>query len=960
MIYKEHLIEIWVNGQKLELEDQESINIRFNTVLQDPTKISSTQAEYSFSFDVPATPKNNTIFDYANNLDKLNKFHQRFSADVYADGTLIFSGTLIINKYVNKTYNLNLVSVKTYSLEDIFGNSMMCDLDWKIPFSGASTVNSTNGKLNTDVFFPLVSYGVFQKSPETEWGDQRTYTSKFDFDQYNRWYVEDFYPSPRMIDALKKCFEHKGYTVGGDIFANPILDQIYMSTNLADGQSPDYNVGNPLFGKVSFNVSWTSNGVGYVQDLNYPYYPITGYIDLAHSEPVVYEPVFNFESIQVYDMLSGGTVTMSGASYMYQPDEHVIIIPADGFYKIDMIAYAIRLNNATTQMTAKQTVREWNGNIGTLNLSHEEKDIQFYPNFYTTTPLEIALVRNYDDNYELIKGRNNCEIHDGYPEHETEAGREGQPSNYSSYYGCFPHEKLGNMYWLFGMPTKPNDLCNGTDFYVMDSAFGYVPQYNEIMAYDQVVSPCFIAGMTTMGNRNGGGTSAVMKNGYSWSHMSSTKNEAFYKQGGYYKVDISSDWTQITSARTSLNYNEYNYAPSSSIDGNNAYQTGAVHCCVYLNKNDRIQLLGIHRDYETMDSTQVSYSTTVQMNVNIEAISDDTYFNLKQKGFNYNSPIDFDTDLNIGNFFNKEKKMSEWVQNIIDAFNFEVLQNGNTITINTKKKSNTNLITAVDIDNRTYAENAEASMIEYPRSMAVKYKIDGEEWGFERSAVEAAGGEESILDEKDWQKYANSGYTIINLNDDNYVTNTSDKNLQFSYTWYDTFHWYAVNSSFQKTSDTPVDIRIPVISKFSYMIDGYDYEESMKHDGYGLAQRFWFRDTRGTNQYVWTRTYPPEQIFIYEPQPIYTNYRDVYFALSYKLHDGTIDRTLLTEYFNTNAYLSSNYVKLDVYLSPDEYNRIKMGALVRFDSDLYYPIELSAYDPSGTNPTELKLMKKVN
>ena len=117
MIYKEHLIEIWVNGQKLELEDQESINIRFNTVLQDPTKISSTQAEYSFSFDVPATPKNNTIFDYANNLDKLNKFHQRFSADVYADGTLIFSGTLIINKYANKTYNLNLVSVKKTSLE---------------------------------------------------------------------------------------------------------------------------------------------------------------------------------------------------------------------------------------------------------------------------------------------------------------------------------------------------------------------------------------------------------------------------------------------------------------------------------------------------------------------------------------------------------------------------------------------------------------------------------------------------------------------------------------------------------------------------------------------------------------------------------------------------------------------------------------------------------------------------
>ena len=63
MIYKEHLLELWVNGNKVELEDQKSLNMRFNNVLFDPTKISSTQAEYSFEFELPATPKNNTIFD---------------------------------------------------------------------------------------------------------------------------------------------------------------------------------------------------------------------------------------------------------------------------------------------------------------------------------------------------------------------------------------------------------------------------------------------------------------------------------------------------------------------------------------------------------------------------------------------------------------------------------------------------------------------------------------------------------------------------------------------------------------------------------------------------------------------------------------------------------------------------------------------------------------------------------
>ena len=128
MIYKEHLIEIWVNGNKLELEDQQSINMRFNNVLFDPTKITSTAAEYSFEFDVPATPKNNKVFDYANSLDKLNKFHQRFNAEVYADGMLVFSGTLVVNNYKGMKYEVNLVSVKNKSLDDVFGDSVMCDL----------------------------------------------------------------------------------------------------------------------------------------------------------------------------------------------------------------------------------------------------------------------------------------------------------------------------------------------------------------------------------------------------------------------------------------------------------------------------------------------------------------------------------------------------------------------------------------------------------------------------------------------------------------------------------------------------------------------------------------------------------------------------------------------------------------------------------------------------------------
>ena len=364
--------------------------------------------------------------------------------------------------------------------------------------------------------------------------------------------------------------------------------------------------------------------------------------------------------------------------------------------------------------------------------------------------------------------------------------------------------------------------------------------------------------------------------------------------------------------------------------------------------------MAVQREYHTVIGNSVAYSTTSNVNLKITAASPRSYYQLKADNYNYTSPTEFDELLNIPNFFNNETKVSDWVQNIADAFNLEIVQSGNNVMINTRKHLDSPILAAVDIDDRVNYSEAEAKMIEYPKSMAVKYKIDLDEWGAERSAVEANGGDESILNTDEWKKYVDSGFTNIMLNDDSYVTTTSDKNLQFSYTWYQNFNWYAVNNKFQKTSDTPVRLRIPCISKYSYMIDGYDYEESMKHDGYSLSQRFWFKPSN-SGCYVYTRTYPPEMVMLYEPKNMYTNYQDVYLNLSYK----DTEPSLLSVFFNINAYLASNYVEIDVYLTADEYNRIRNGSLVHFDEDLYIPVEISGYDPSGNNPTTLRIMKKV-
>lgn len=994
MIYKEHYIELFVNGHQIDLEDQKSLNMRFNNVLYDPTKISSTPAEYSFEFEVPATPNNNKIFDYANNFSKLNKFHQRYNAEVYADGTIIFNGTITLNSFKGNKYQVNLVSVKIYSLDDIFGDMTMNDIKWEMPFEGGGSAQYSmdwyNATTSPDAVFPLIGYGVFQKGPVNPDDSVPEYTSKYIIDQYNRWYVESFYPSHNLLKCVKKAFETKGYNVMGDVFNDPYLKEIYASVNLADGQVPMYNLGNPKFGNVEISASITTNGTGYEQELHFPYYRV--YAVGATSEGITSQTEYNYSSIQIYDILaSGNTPTVASASYMYQPNEHLIVIPADGWYKIEMTANSTL--NTTGTITAKQFV------VDMIEREMSEVDLDLPVGFGEITPIEIQLVRNYSDNIELIKGKHNKKYNNGNPldEYYYISGRRYE--NVVEWDTCFPHEDLYNSI----LPTEKNDLTlrnthtglggrrtseasnvtqdedgnwtSGNDDTSASGNFsgyrgnragtrgdretfggssrnygtgkmGYVYNDRELMAYDQAVSNSFICGLSSMSN----GVPSVMKNGYSWSPMTSIKNEVFAPVIGYSFMTRDND--TISYSSTTHNHNTYINTPISYCNTTNTSMNGYVSCMVWLNKDDILNLVAIQRGYENVAGNNVNYSTTTNVNLKITAFSDRTYDMLKAAHTNrYDAPIEFSDKLNLANFLNKEKKVSEWIQNVIDAFNIELVQSGNNVFLNTAKKNNSNVMVAVDIDNRVDVSNSESSIIEYPRSMAVKYKIDSDEWGAERSAVEAAGGDESILNTDEWKKYINSGYTIIELNDDSYVTTTSDKSLQFSYTWYQGYNWFPVNENFELASGAPpTPIRTPAISKYSYMIDGYDYAESMKHDGYGLTQRLWFRPT-STECYVYTRTYPAERVQIYTPRNEYNGLN-----LSYK----DTERSLLTDYFNIGAYLSANYIEIEVYLNPTEYDRIKGGSLVHVDSDLYIPVEIEGYDPSGNNPTTLKLMKKVN
>ena len=930
MLQSNSTLDIIVNGQMVDILDRSSINLRINSVIYNPTEIKSKQAEYSFSFNLPTTPNNNRIFDYANELSKLNKFKNIYNCEVYVDGDLIFNGSLRISSIKKGFYNVNLVSIKINTLEDIFGDMTMNEIDWKIPFESVGSINTYNADLDSEVFFPLVSYGVFQKSPSSSnFSDIENYTSKFVFDKSNRWYYETFNPSMSLLGIVRRAFEQKGYKVEGNIFEDDIVNKLYTSINIANDQKPTYNIGNPNFGALSISCQFSSyvnknTGDARVADclehnLSFPY------VKCSDNDYV-------WDKVDIYDLWASqnSKITVPNKQYLFDENSNCIVVPADGLYKI-----RISVNGTLPTQTVNVSER-------IKNLSGEDIIRKRYLNndFNNDMPIEIQLVRN----------TNTCELIHGIQQEEWWQTTNGSLINRSSWYTAYPHENLYGS----TQPTTSNALyggyhTTGDGYFIPNNGLpngvvvdqyeffqGFMPKEGDLLAFDPWVNPYFIAGVSTYGPGvdivvpSGKGTPSVIKNGYSWNSSTSDKNgsrynceywQLSYKPGGY-------EWKANTH-----NKNRLLDSPDNIVTVNGQQFTGTVNAIVKLNKNDIVSLKAVARHW-SKDDNSVRFKFDCNVTVEMQAYSPNSIESMDYNGRGWNSPTEFDVDLQLGNFLNKGVQVKNFIDNFIKEFNLSYINEGNVVYLNKQQLDIDKPKYAINIDDRVNIDDFETEMIDYPSSLEVKYKIDTEEWGFE-TTVPA-----DKLNDSNWKDYGDYGSSKIEIDDRN--DNTGEElSLTTSYCWYDEFRMLDDNGT------EIAKFNIPVISKYSYMIDGYSYQESMKVDGKGLPMRYWFRNP------------PTRTSVLVNKVPIYitttTNELDGS-ELSYKNKDGS----LLRRFFNLHPNLSSNYVKIKCYLTAKEYQQLKIGANVIYNSDTYIVSEIGGFDAMGINTCELTLIKKEN
>jgi hypothetical protein len=157
-------VQIYIEGQRLELFDDEKINI--NLSVQNVQDIAKIFTEFTQSFTVPASPHNNAIFQhfYENAVDGTIDHQLRRTASIEIDLIPFRTGTIQIEKSNLKKGLVESYTISFYgdmvSLKDLFKDDKLSVLDMN-PYShlytGANVKTRIESSTDYDLRWPLIS-----------------------------------------------------------------------------------------------------------------------------------------------------------------------------------------------------------------------------------------------------------------------------------------------------------------------------------------------------------------------------------------------------------------------------------------------------------------------------------------------------------------------------------------------------------------------------------------------------------------------------------------------------------------------------------------------------------------------------------------------------------------------------------------------------------------------------------
>jgi hypothetical protein len=162
-------VRVFIEGQQLDLFNDETIEV--NSSVQNIADISKTSTDFSQAFTIPATPRNNAIFQhfYQSDVDGTYNFQERKDGYIEIDMTTFRRGRIQLEKSNVKNGQVENYTITFYgqltSLKDLFGEDKLSDLDYSSVDQAINlpTIQAfIEGVLGfTDIAYPLISSGEF-------------------------------------------------------------------------------------------------------------------------------------------------------------------------------------------------------------------------------------------------------------------------------------------------------------------------------------------------------------------------------------------------------------------------------------------------------------------------------------------------------------------------------------------------------------------------------------------------------------------------------------------------------------------------------------------------------------------------------------------------------------------------------------------------------------------------------
>jgi len=226
----ERKVQIYIEGERLELFNDEKINV--NSTVQNIADIAKVFTDFSQSFTVPATPKNNAIFEhfYANEVDGTLNYNLRRDAFIEIDLSSFRTGKIQLEKSEIKNLYTDSYTLTFYgdvrSLKDRFSEDKLSQLDYSAythPYTGAEVLDRvTDIGMTYDVRYPLIS-------SKRVWQYDEPTTPLDNIDTIDgRIFYDELFPAikvARVFDVLEATY---GITFSGSWLQTQRFQQLFM------------------------------------------------------------------------------------------------------------------------------------------------------------------------------------------------------------------------------------------------------------------------------------------------------------------------------------------------------------------------------------------------------------------------------------------------------------------------------------------------------------------------------------------------------------------------------------------------------------------------------------------------------------------------------------------------------------------------------------------------------------